>query len=200
MIRLLLATLSLFVTVFSHSSFATFIESDLYEYGDSLLTFDSENNLEWLDVTLTTGLSYNDIMNNEGGWLALGFRYASVYEVENLFTDFGIPLWSNNAPNRPEIDNLTAFLGNTLEGYTRYGVNGVTGTLDPRFFYPYYSYTHNGYGYNDSATFTRYTGYGGPDATWEYRGHFLVKEPSTFLLLGGGLAGLAFAVRRRRKE
>ena len=27
-----------------------------------------------------------------------------------------------------------------------------------------------------------------------------IPEPSTFLLLGGGLAGLAFAVRRRRKE
>lgn len=27
-----------------------------------------------------------------------------------------------------------------------------------------------------------------------------VPEPSTFLLLGGGLAGLAFVVRRRRKE
>ena len=28
----------------------------------------------------------------------------------------------------------------------------------------------------------------------------IVPEPSTFFLLGGGLIGLAFAVRRRRKE
>ncbi|MEN8687811.1 MAG: PEP-CTERM sorting domain-containing protein [Desulfuromonadales bacterium] len=27
-----------------------------------------------------------------------------------------------------------------------------------------------------------------------------MPEPSTFLLLGGGLAGLAFYARRRRKE
>jgi hypothetical protein len=28
----------------------------------------------------------------------------------------------------------------------------------------------------------------------------VIPEPSTFLLLGGGLAGLAFYARRRRKE
>ena len=44
---------------------------------------------------------------------------------------------------------------------------------------------------------TTYTGYARVDDAYVVAP---VPEPSTFLLLSGGLAGLAFAVRRRRKE
>lgn len=71
-----------------------------------------------------------------------------------------------------------------------------------------------GYGYSSSLDFgnTSFLVFPGaaPDSTNDpYRGAFLVRntpgfvpipEPSTFILLGGGLAGLAFYARRRRKE
>lgn len=69
--------------------------ADLFSIGDGKLTRDSISGLEWLDIPETFGLSKNDIDNGagpEGGWSAgLGFRHASIFDVEQLYINHGFP-------------------------------------------------------------------------------------------------------------
>ncbi len=53
------------------------------------LTRDTTTGLEWLDLTLTKGLSYDDIASGAGGFLSAGFRIATTSEVATLFTHAG---------------------------------------------------------------------------------------------------------------
>jgi hypothetical protein len=79
MVRLLFV-LSVLLVVRSDVN-ATLIERDLFSPGDGLLTYDTQSGLEWLDWTYTDyGVSYNDILTSE---LVSdnGLRYATQQEV-----------------------------------------------------------------------------------------------------------------------
>lgn len=97
--RLILTVLFLFSpsTVIA----STLSEGDLFGAGDALLTYDSSTDLQWLDVTVTAGLSYEDVVNGVGNdWLdGYGFRYASVNEVDQFFRQSG---WDGVPDWRPE--------------------------------------------------------------------------------------------------
>ena len=56
-------------------------ELDLFTPGDSLLTRDGDTGLDWLDVSATSGLSFNDIIADVDGWASLGFRHATGSEL-----------------------------------------------------------------------------------------------------------------------
>jgi hypothetical protein len=58
--------------------FSSSANAVLIDYGN--LTRDSESGLDWLDLTVTAGLSYENALANNAGW-----RYASNDEVTNLF-------------------------------------------------------------------------------------------------------------------
>ena len=60
-------------------------ELDLISAGDGLLTRDSDSGLDWLDVSATSGLSFNGIVADVGGWASLGFRHATATELCALF-------------------------------------------------------------------------------------------------------------------
>ena len=71
------------------SAHAALISIDLAAPGDDLITRDTGSGLDWLDLTVTTGYSQNDIEADVGGWLSAGWRYATGAEVCGLFNSLG---------------------------------------------------------------------------------------------------------------
>lgn len=70
--------LSFMATGFSNAALSV---EDLLASADGLITHDSDTGLDWLDVSATQGLSYENVVDGEGGWAALGFRHATATEV-----------------------------------------------------------------------------------------------------------------------
>lgn len=95
----------LFVTPAS----AALVEQDLSIGGDGLLTLDDQTGLQWLDVDQTLGVSPVDILADVGGWISLGFRYASGAEVCGLAAAYGLdPLCSGSPLAGTTVDNSTS--------------------------------------------------------------------------------------------
>lgn len=95
--------------------------------GDQLLTFDSDTNLQWLNLTVTAGRSYNEVMGGFGGFTTThGFRYADGAEIGELCSHAGItkgltePAFTpspNDAKNHYGTEALQNFMnGKTLIG------------------------------------------------------------------------------------
>ena len=79
-------------------------------FGDGSLTIDTSTNLAWLDLSITAGISFNEVSNELGnGGIYSGYRFASLDEVFSLYVeaqipdindvgDFGIGTIANAAP------------------------------------------------------------------------------------------------------
>jgi len=115
---------------------ATYVSESLVNHG--LYTTDLLSNLDWLDLTVTNGYSYNDVTDelSSGGSLE-GWRYATLNEVISFWIDAGIsnigmslPGWTESSYS--EIKSLTELVGLTIEppsgSLLPYGTNGFTGT------------------------------------------------------------------------
>lgn len=69
---------------------AELLERDLAMPGDAAITFDTLSEREWLDLPLTTDLSYLDVTQGvDNTWYAEGWRYATSDEVCALFEAYG---------------------------------------------------------------------------------------------------------------
>jgi hypothetical protein len=56
-------------------------------------TLDPNTNLVWLDLTQTQGISYNDVVGNNGvNFISQGWRYATLADFLNLAADAGVPV------------------------------------------------------------------------------------------------------------
>lgn len=66
--------------------FATAVHASLVDYGH--YTHDPTTGLDWLDVTQTTGLSFDAVKAGVGGWLGAGWRLAFRHEVSDLATRY----------------------------------------------------------------------------------------------------------------
>jgi hypothetical protein len=88
----------LYSLLFSVSANAVLVSQDWQNANDKLITFDTETNLEWLDLTLTNGFSVNAALSDSR---FNDFRVATFSEVNFLFTNFGINLcqYCSNDPN-----------------------------------------------------------------------------------------------------
>ena len=90
------------------------IERDLQVPGDGLITLDSDTNLEWLDPSVTLGLSFDEVSGGAGGWLADGWRYATGAELCALFSSnvLGLsPCRSDVVQSGDAEAELAAFIG-----------------------------------------------------------------------------------------
>jgi len=60
---------------------------------DGAYTYDPSTHLDWLDVTATTNLSYDDVIHNTGtSFVAEGWRYATAGALLKFYTDAGLPM------------------------------------------------------------------------------------------------------------
>jgi hypothetical protein len=93
MLRLLLGA-SLVMALQGSMAQAAIITVDGWSAGDNRLTRDTSTGFEWLDVTVTAGISIDDFDLGYGALKAQGFQLASQDQVTQLFYDTGAALVS----------------------------------------------------------------------------------------------------------
>lgn len=97
---------------------ATIVSQDDAKFGAGALTFDSATGLQWLDLTLSTNLSYTYVLTQFGAGGAFeGFRYATLTELNKLETNFGFT--SLNSSNLTVANGVAAYKFLNLLGNTR---------------------------------------------------------------------------------
>ncbi len=76
----------------SFNAHADFVHITSPVFGVGSITYNSNQNLNWLTPNATIGMSYNQVNDMLATDLRFtGFRYATVTELANLYLDFGIP-------------------------------------------------------------------------------------------------------------
>jgi len=109
---------------------ATLVSVDRLVPGDGEITRDTDTGLDWLDLTLTTNVSFADIQADVGGWISDGWRHATRSEACQLFANAGNSFFDTTCPLQDypslfvsEAASLVALLGDTggegplTEGY-----------------------------------------------------------------------------------
>ena len=117
----LLAAAALVAT--SSNSNAGIMTGDYENAGDGLITIDSDTGLEWLNWTVTTNLSYNDMLTELGaGGSYEGWRHATREEVrivannidQSLIADPLAPIYYHVRQDAgAAVNNINSYLGFT---------------------------------------------------------------------------------------
>jgi hypothetical protein len=111
------ALILLLLPALARPASAALVAVDLFAAGDGLVTRDTDSGLDWLDLPLTTSLSYDQIQAGAGNWLAAGWRYATEAEVCHLWVTHGeAPSCNSNTPGILQPDAAQALM--TLLGTT----------------------------------------------------------------------------------
>jgi len=194
---LLLALLAFTATTHASSASAALIALDLFTAGDGLVTRDTETGLDWLDLTATLNLSYNDVEADTGGWLSLGFRHATGSQVCGLFGTYAVAPapCPGVLPVAGPVTTLQGFVGITDTGPRTITSEGAFDDGDVSIGVGQATLLRFGAGASQSQVLVDVLYATTADGTL---GHWLVRpvpEPSTGLLVAAGL--LAFASRRR---
>ena len=88
---LLMAVLAAGIVV-APAAQAELLEVDLNTPGDALVTRDTDTSLDWLDLTESTDLSFDQVEADVGGFIADGWRHAAGPEVCDLYQKMGAVL------------------------------------------------------------------------------------------------------------
>ncbi len=78
-------------------------------------TIDTTTGLEFLDLTLTLGQSFNSVIGGFGGFVASGYQYATATELCSLLTSQGDVLLNCISPNIV-VDTIAALSASLLVG------------------------------------------------------------------------------------
>ena len=179
----------------------------MLSHNDALITRDTETGLEWLDLSETLGQSINNVRGGYGGYIDLGFRYATTDEVRALYEHAPISSFDNAIPgNWGGVNNLLILMGPTGGSWNGYiFAEGFAGIGEPgadRAYVPGI--------YRHGPTESQGAGvlFPGPVDTFDAiegavgsAGSYLVRAvplPAAAWLFGSGLLGLIGVARRRK--
>ncbi|NQD36466.1 hypothetical protein HPT27_05460 [Permianibacter sp. IMCC34836] len=121
--------LSTSVFLAAQQAHANLISTDFQaDSGDGWITLDTVTGMEWLDVNLTAGQSFDQVRT--GDWMRRGFRFATQQELLQLFINAGIPDDGYDVGNThpAEALALALLLGPTIDAGSRVSVAGLVGT------------------------------------------------------------------------
>lgn len=208
----ILGTTCAFLAAVSFNANAIPTSADWKTAGDGLITYDANTELEWLDLTVTTGLSYGSVLDQLGAGGAYdGFRFASLTEVQNILQSFGIPIYHGGfggigSPIYEPIANMLTMMGDTFsvpDGRVETGTLGFfdkVATTTANWAGAYYqSVNQENIIVTDGIFDYTFQDY---DAI-EYAGSYLVRnnvnvpEPSVAILITSGLISLIVFARRK---
>ncbi len=193
--------------LFVHTANASIIDQGIY-------TSDTTTGYDWLDITATSGLAYNDVLKGMGSGGAFeGWRFAFDPEITNFFKDVSgkdLQLFSKTA-NQGITDAVGAYTGFSSGGFGHGAIFGMTANLDggapsleayASILYSvdnskdYFSnFIEVGRDVPFVANIADYSGVNG--GSWLVRESTALPEPSAIALLGLGLLGLIISRRRR---
>lgn len=183
------------------------------------LTYDDTTELEWLDLTITAGRTFDDIVGNDGtdelgpGGDFEGFRHATDLEVsgwttgpqlESLFASFGLTGTFASIGGHPLTSNFMSYVG-CFAPCSGYGfVQGIAvDDADPQLLRWFMAQTFFSQGsdfgslyYSNSGPLTSNAQHG----SLQTAGHFLVRgvpEPGVVTGLAPTMMLLAWLSRRR---
>jgi hypothetical protein len=95
------------------SAIAAFAELDWKATGDTLITYDSQTGLDWLDITETVGMSKSAVFAKLGAGGAFeGFSFATTEQLSTLFDDANFGTNHLHIPN-PVIQEFVDLLGSS---------------------------------------------------------------------------------------
>jgi hypothetical protein len=100
-------------------------------------TYDPNTGLQWLDVNLTLGVTYNDVVANYlgTGQPYQGYRYATGAELSQLLSDAGIsnPIACNTLCNPSELSSYTEFFSLLSPTFTNTWTTMIEGRIADNF-------------------------------------------------------------------
>lgn len=112
---------------------AALISTNDSSFGADSITLDTSNNLEWLDLTFSTGYSFDDLSTEFlSGGLFDGFRLATIEEVQTLFDSASLPAIGSTTDDFTAVDALISLVGATSnqDGYLQsLGLTGSAGSF-----------------------------------------------------------------------
>ena len=185
------------------------------------LTQDDVTGLEWLDLTVTAGRTWDDIVGNDGtdelapGGDFEGFRYGTFIEVtgwsanpqvDSLFSNFGFTSTFGSIGGYPLVRDFMSYLGCFMNCASYGFVQGIfEDNNDPLILwyagieaFPSQGFAFGSLNVGATGPFTSRPVNGSLDTT----GHFLVRplpEPDAPLLLAAGVLMLLFLDRQRNR-
>ena len=212
----------LLVTVLASAGHAIVFSANDPIFGPGALTRDTHQMLDFLDLTESTNMTYNEVSGEFGGTgVFAGFRHATELEVLGLINNFGfspgaqVDLSIRGDTGGDQLSELVFLLGNpwTSSDFDLRLASGITsnlifpGTLKQ-------PPTHRRITLVDVVDISANDGVIGTNqqfdtVRFDSVGHFLVRtsqaspipEPTTIFLFGSGLAGMAgYRWYQRRRE